>query len=713
MNKRYSEESAGKLRGRGADPIAVVTGILLIVTLLYACLNTGLYFKKTIYLPATLWLAGFGVLMLVRSISSYRNGIFNFRNIHIWVGPAMIALLYGVHLLYSPASVQGTWNALIQWSWLTVIAVVLTYTSLHALGRQLIRVGWHVAGLLLSLTALISLYGVASFSHVVLRTADSEIAAFGARLGGLLQYPNSFGALMGAFWVLQLCLIAQQSPAASITQRVMLALPTLPYGLCLLLSESRGAWLAALIAWGLALLQAQPLARRRLIIATGFALSGALLISRRLIQAQLAPEPGSGLAELAIIWGVTLLLMLQLDRIILSAGVFHHLRGTKRQRMLWLYEREVPVLVMIGSILIALTVPVGSTEEGIRTELTTARARWVMVQDGWEIFKQAPWLGQGGDTWRSLYRSIESLPYVGAVLHSGWLDNLLNLGIGGLIVFILWLGSNGWKLFRQKSLLLAPYVVLLIHAAIDIDMAFGLYWLLLLWIPAMNLSTRDNKASNSRATLVGLRVWPLVLSICILGISLISLKLHYADQLAHQVRKTSDEADQVRVLDKAFRLNPAEPAYALRLVGELGPIEAAEILSKAIRYSPYQSELYARLGTIYGNEVDLRAVGMWVKAARLDPYNANLQTESIRAIHQLAIRVDIYGQSEEAGSITQAGRTLFKQYEERANSLSTVTSIRNDRNFHMTQEARDLNRSLTAYGEHSNEALPVYEADPY
>lgn len=48
----------------------------------------------------------------------------------------------------------------------------------------------------------------------ILRTEDRELAAAGARLGGLLQYPNTFGAVMAAAMLERLTALGRLPSAA-------------------------------------------------------------------------------------------------------------------------------------------------------------------------------------------------------------------------------------------------------------------------------------------------------------------------------------------------------------------------------------------------------------------------------------------------------------------------------------------------------------------
>lgn len=519
---------------------------------LWGCLSAGYYFNRSLYLPAALWLAAAALFLLPqREKGTLRISL-------LAVGPGILAALYAMHamrLAGAPLSMQATLEALLRWSWLAAAAAALHLAAAYPAGRRLLRAGWSLMGLLLAATALAALYGLLPLRFAVLRTADSGIAAFGARLGGLLQYPNAFGAIMAAFLLPQQLSAARLSAAGARPRRLLAAAaPALPYSLCLLLSESRAAWLACAAVWLLALLRAHPQVRLRLLPLSGFPLAGAIALCRRLIPAQLAPAPLPGLLELAAVWAAALAAALLTSQLLVSQLLTPQLlmpnrltvkrltiqrltmqqlilkqhtvkrhavkQHTVKQLAVQQFTAKLPLakrkaaaglprpqpvplskrqaspvacvwaavcaaVAAIAASLLPLGEQVRPVSAGIRTDLSTLDARWLMYRDGWRLFLQAPWLGQGGETWRLAYRSVQSAPYVGAVMHSGWLDMLLNLGFLGAAVLVCWAGLLGYGLLRNRSLWFYPFLVLLVHFAVDLDGAYGLFWLLLLWAAAL------------------------------------------------------------------------------------------------------------------------------------------------------------------------------------------------------------------------------------
>ncbi|WP_213527058.1 O-antigen ligase family protein [Paenibacillus cisolokensis] len=130
----------------------------------------------------------------------------------------------------------------------------------------------------------------------------------------------------------------------------------------------------------------------------------------------------------------------------------------------------------------------------------TAVARLAYYIDGWTLLKEAPLFGQGGGTWRALYASVQREPYVSGEVHNGYLNVALDLGAFGLAVFLAMLGVFLLRIGRRDAAMLAVPVVLLTHAAIDFDMSYGYYWILLFcWLALHSSSGRRRGGRRTNA----------------------------------------------------------------------------------------------------------------------------------------------------------------------------------------------------------------------
>lgn len=461
-------------------------GLLLTALLLTACSQTGWFFDSDLYLAAASWA---GLLLLVtglRRISRYRRSSCHraalpvitrepFRTIAA-IGIGGILAIYVLHGLQAPVSMEGTLKEIVLWGLYGSFAAIAWEVSRTAEGRAFLRLGWHLIGAVLCGSALLHVYGVLDLPYGIHHTADPAVSATGARLGGLLQYPNTFGAVMAAFLLERLFALApalQARPGALRTAAALL--PLAPYTAALLLTESRGAWLAAALACAAGL----ALERRRiapLLIAAAAPMAGAALVYRQLVDAKLAPAVLPGLLWLAGLWAGGVLAGLLLCRLRHSGG--------PRRRVL---APAALVAAAAGCAAAGLAI-LHQVQDRALGGAATLSARRLIYSDAWQLAKSSLWLGQGGETWRQSYRAIQSQPYVGGEVHSGYLDMLLNTGIIGLLLACALLLALIAGIGRACPRLLPPFLVLTVHAAIDFDWSYPLVWLLMLWLSAMGMA---------------------------------------------------------------------------------------------------------------------------------------------------------------------------------------------------------------------------------
>lgn len=271
-------------------------------------------------------------------------------------------------------------------------------------------------------------------------------------------------------------------------------LPLFPYAAALLLSESRGAWLAAASAGAAALLWKRQLSAL-LLLAGAAPVAAAALLYRQLARTGLAAEPLPGLLLLAGLWAGALLAGLWLHRRSCRAAGWHR-------------------AAMLALAAVAWTAAASAVLLQVRARITgpspTAAARGLFYRDAWKLAAEAPWLGRGGETWRHSYLAAQSRPYVGSQVHSGYLDILLNLGTAGLAAVLLLLLAAGWLVFKASPRLLPPLLVIILHSAVDFDWSYGLIWMLLLLLPAWALAeTIARPVAEGTAILTRLRrSWP-------------------------------------------------------------------------------------------------------------------------------------------------------------------------------------------------------------
>ena len=674
-------------------------------------------------------------------------------------GPAVLLVLYLFHWLWaSPLSVQATVEAVLHWSFVVVFGLALYRLGQAGQGsRRWLAAGWLAMGSLLAITALASVLGVLSLPGAIVRTDDGAVSATGARLGGLLQYPNTFGVVMAVFALERLMRLARLSRRAFTReggwQGQRAAVPALLFTFCLLLSESRGALAAALLGWaaGCALLRG---ARRwRYALHSAALLGAAASLAGQLAAAQLAPSPLPALLALAAV----------LAALALAQGLAA--RYGPRRGLCLKRRRYRLAALAIAALLLAAAGLRAAAEQGFSGRLLrpeTGLARAAMYGDAVQLLRQAPWLGQGGDTWRHAFRSLQSTPYVGSEVHSGYLDLGLDIGLPGLVLVLLWLGLLGVRLTRRRSVMLPSYVALLLHSAIDFDMSYGLIWLLILWMaadagaalraedlgqpksvryigkgaPWLRIDATPSRGirlhwlhlSTSMAR-ISKRMLPVLCLLAAVGCMLLGLSgLRQAASLTlyqHALRayaagtQTADSglsAPSGQNLKDPYREAPPAPGLEnrmnlelLRRALELAPYrhqarfvlaswsdmpEKESLLREGLRYESADARLWLALGRALAGSNQIDAVPAMRQAADWDRFNHRSRTLALQELLQLAERLREQGRMRESLIVAKGGLALYEEYANLAEMLTRHGMPRNDRQFYLTSEAANWGMKL-------------------
>ncbi|WP_164779821.1 O-antigen ligase family protein, partial [Paenibacillus kobensis] len=132
-------------------------------------------------------------------------------------------------------------------------------------------------------------------------------------------------------------------------------------------------------------------------------------------------------------------------------------------------------LLALGAAALAALLPQALLTRGGHYE--TAASRASMYAQALRLWREAPLFGHGGDAWRRLAGEQLGVREV----HSGYLDVLLDSGLVGLVL-VLTIGACllviVWR-NASSRIAAAPIAVLALHAAIDFDMSYGCWWLML------------------------------------------------------------------------------------------------------------------------------------------------------------------------------------------------------------------------------------------
>ncbi|KWX85169.1 hypothetical protein AMQ83_26370, partial [Paenibacillus riograndensis] len=200
LNNQDSQKKALVFACTGAVFAAVMAASLL----------RGMFFAGEIYPFLTVWLVLCGMFCAWgQAVSALRNderrdhvhkiAVVNMPALILLGCPLAIFVLYVWADLRGPVSAQETADELLRWAFYATFALLAYFCAADRQGARLLAAIWHVTGMTLSLSALLAVCAQLKLPYAVAYTAAPEVSATGARLAGLLQYPNTFGAVMAVF----------------------------------------------------------------------------------------------------------------------------------------------------------------------------------------------------------------------------------------------------------------------------------------------------------------------------------------------------------------------------------------------------------------------------------------------------------------------------------------------------------------------------------
>ncbi|KOR82102.1 O-antigen ligase family protein [Paenibacillus solani] len=697
-------------------------GMMLIALVLVAAMRSGMFFAGDVYGMGM----GFGLLLLIMITMEWFLHKLQNRKMHStastsWPGWILLddkrlrmligcicgmMLLYGLHGIGEPLSLAGTMKEIIRWGSYGSFAVIAWRICRTAEGLRMMQAGWHLMGAVLCGSALLAVYGLFALPYGIYLTADANISATGARLGGLLQYPNTFGAVMAAFLLERLFALPSVLRNRTGTLRAAAALlPLLPYTAALLLTESRGAWLAAAIACAAGFAKERHAIAPLLVVAAAPVASAALLY-RQLAEARLAPALLPGLLWLAGLWAGGVLAGPLLCR-------WRHSGSPGR-------GYAAPGAVGAAALLAAAAgaMILHQVQDRALGGAATLSARRLLYSDAWQLARSSLWLGRGGETWRQSYLAIQSQPYVGAEVHSGYMNILLDTGVIGLLLVLVLISMMITRLLAVNSPLLPAALVLIGHAAVDFDWSFGLVWLLLLWLVVLGLASsssgREAQAGPHHRPHKSRRgEWPTLVKrrlavyarkrrdrsfmswLSLRGLALLLLTSWVL--LAAALAISEDEARlavsqpverQIALLRSSLKWNPANTEAALRLANWLPPSQRIPLLMNSMTYSPDHPGLSWKLAEAYSLRGAPQEAAAWYqRAIDRDRFNTVKQTRAVLKLTSLAKWHRTAGELAHAEEAARSGLELLERYRSLATSLSETDLHRNDRGFELSSLA--------------------------
>jgi len=258
--------------------------------------------------------------------------------------------------------------------------------------------------------------------------------------------------------------------------------------------------------------------------------------------------------------------------------------------------------------------------QGLALERLVDDGRRQFIADALLAARQAPFFGRGGGTWQAVYSSFQGSLYGTARVHSDYVEVLLDIGLVGLVAYLLFL-----------AIAIGPSVVSARSTAVERACAVGALtvfvhsgWEALLSFPSIYLGAFALiGAVQNRALLVSprlaARIW-LAVRIMSLAAFFLTLSLAAAEFVAQS-------GDSKPALVTALKLNPWNAARHVELAammeedGRQGE-RATTHYEVAKQLEPYSAVYTSLLGQHYARTGNLlKAVGTLMSAIDLQPMN--------------------------------------------------------------------------------------------
>lgn len=667
--------------------IRLKIGAALLIAML-ACLFGGMFFTDTepsLWLISTSLTLGALLVAIATTIRSTNDSLVDtmIGMKYIVAGPFIISGMYVCHLFIGDSlSTHATVLSALCWMFYGVFGLLLYAQVSDRTSNGRLCKGWSLIIGCIALSAIAVIYGLIPLSHGILRSSDPAVTSSGARLGGFLQYPNFFGAIMGAALIERLMALTLIKKETRMKLYFTGAI-ALIYMVSLILSESRGAYAATIVGWAAGYLLLPTEQRQRYLLQTGVYAAAGALLSRQLAAAQLAPPLLPGLLWLAAVLAAAL----TLSGLVARAAA----------------PRRAALVCGSATLLIAGGALYGAGVHVRLWRLDTLSARLHMYADALRLFTASPWMGQGGDTWRNAYRRIQSGPYVGSEVHSGLIDITLDIGVIGVTILLFWLGTILIMLFKAKSRMLPPCIIFLVHSIFDFDMSYGLFWLLLIWMIAIGrsehrIANNEPRVANYKM-LFSLRVYPMIY--CLLATLLIigsvtgfrlSQSLRMYDKASSVL--VNDPVKGEFLLQRSLTLNPTRLDSRMELAHLLPLEQAKELLDAGATYHKNNAQLELTKGSFLASQGNVEALEVLRRAIHLDRFNRILQTEVLDLTSLLSSRLRDMGNEEQSRLVALEGYRMYSDYVKLTEEVHSSGWIRNDRGFKVTIEAAIRGREL-------------------
>ena len=584
-----------------------IFGILALVFVI-SPYQKGLYFTDAFY-PVSLIILCLFIVLFVRLVL--------YKEFELLKTATLLTLLPLCLLLSTPfaESPSGAIDALIKWTTYIALFFLLFWSNRNGNIKKWMPIVFTITGIWISLHAILVYDGILKFPN-------SMIAE---RFAGVFQYPNTFGMMMTVFIFFSLSMLTKGK--YSIPFIIFYTIPLVLSSVCFVLSYSRGMYLIVPMVWFVGLLAFSVKKQAEYIVYTLITVLMALLL--------VSYDNQHDAIQLGLLGGA----------IVLSAALFIFVKWLfmkkvfKLNRIEWIWEKKVSRFLLPGIVLLigflglldlkseglvyqALPSELQGRVESINMKSGTATERFIFFEDAIKMSKSAPFFGNGGESWATIYKNDQQVPYTSNKVHNGYLEWLVDTGWVGMLIFVVVFGFSLWQILlkvkndEENAQYIAIFLSLLTifaHSFIDFNFSYSSVWFAVFWLLCMGVSANegntqhlqwlDSKAASS-VTKISLGIFAVLALTCFVG----SFSFFKATQAYDEARNERNLLAKVEWLESATNKNPWNIDYQ----NELGAVYA----NLAQNYdADYQNQAMTTIERL--TVLEPKNYSVWLKAASL------------------------------------------------------------------------------------------------
>jgi len=579
----------------------IMVMLFLIIAPFYFALFNGydIYYEHSIYF-SVLWAS---IILLIVSVRLFKGWqLSNSRDwlsIIIW----LIPLTYAVSMS-NAASPHLSLNMLYLNVMCAAFFVFGAYYAVNRFASAVLQNGITIIGYIVVLFGLANFFGNVYYQ-------DAVMLDQGIRLTSVFQYANSYAAFVIA--ILFVCiyyLVTLQKRSYILIHGFMLV----PLILSLLLTLSRGGIVVLPVIF-LLVLPFIPMVRQLLaVIYIGIAGLVTLTISGKITEwgMQIAnkvlptatpdwkadtfsPFESPSLSCWGLLLGASIVTALIVFAIHTWGAPWlekklERLSNVKLSSIalpaFFIVLGGISVFLLFGNTGFTKILPdtIKSRIEGINFNENSVLERFTFYKDSIKLVKDYPAFGAGGGGWAVLYEKYQNNPYTSRQAHSFFMQSLVETGIVGFAVLLLFLAWVFYSYIRnyikssteERERQFVFYIVaisLLIHSAIDFDISYAYLAVLIFLCMGGMISGFKTKVVNgdSEKKRSSLRLlYPIatgVIAIIVVYMMLVNLKANsrYTDAV-ERIEAGEVFENVISPLNKALEIQPYHPDINLKKI---------------------------------------------------------------------------------------------------------------------------------------------------